>query len=179
MNKIFIYLILLIFLISFVSSVSFGVSPTKLVFNEKQNEEICKNFSVFMDEGRTFNGEIKWSNKKSREISDYTLSSQDVGLKILFPMQIKKGQYRICISAENEGEKYGILSYKLENSSYAVGIWIEVNVTKNSFNPIFLLTGKTVEGNSAENFFIFTPLLLLIILIILLLNLKRKNRELV
>jgi hypothetical protein len=177
MNKIFIYLILLIFLISFVSSVSFGVSPAKLVFNEKQNEEICNNFSVFMNEGRTFSGEIKWSNKKSREISDYTLSSKEAGLKILFPAKIEEGQYRICISAENEGEKYGILSYKLENSSYAVGIWIEVNVTKNKFNPILLLTGKTTEGNSQENIFVFTPLLLLIILILLLIKLKKINRE--
>jgi hypothetical protein len=177
-NKLFIYTIILILFISFISPFEIGVSPAKLIFEGKQNTEICRNFSVFNDEGRTFNGEIKWSREKIKDISKYILSSKEANINIKFPEKVKSGKYEICLSSEKEGEKYGVLSYKLENSSYAIGIWVEVKITKNDYS-VFSLTGKIVEENSLTKIFIFTPLLLIIVLLLLLLKLKKKNRELV
>jgi hypothetical protein len=175
MDKLISYLIILILFFSFVSSSILGVSPDKLVFNENQNEKICMNFSLLGDSGSIFYGAIKWSEEKSRDISKYTLSSEQVNVYPDFPKQIPAGRYQICISSEDSKNKYGILSYKLENSSYAIGIWVEVNATKNNFNPILSLTGNAVKENSFGKLFIFSPLLFLIVLVFLLIRLKKKT----
>jgi hypothetical protein len=178
MNKLFIYAIILILFLSFIPAFEIGVSPAKLIFEGKQSVEICRNFSVFNDKGGIFNGELKWSREKTKDISKYILSSKESNVNVKFPIKIINGKYEICLSSENEREYYGILSYKLENSSYAIGIWIEVKIKKNEYS-ILSLTGKIVEGNSLTKLFIFTPLLLVIVLLLLLSKLKKKNRELV
>ncbi|VVB83411.1 Uncharacterised protein [uncultured archaeon] len=173
-SKIFSFFILIIFLISFCSAVDFGISPGTIKISEKINEVVCKNFTLIGEGNNIFNGEIKWSNENSRNILDYKISSDKLKINIEIPSGIKAGTYQICISAEKGGDYYGALMYKLNNSSYGIGTWIELNAESGNF---FSMTGSAINNFDYGKIFLFSPILLLIILFLLLRKLKRKKTE--
>jgi hypothetical protein len=177
MNKLFSSFFIIIILLPLVFSSSLGISPTTIKFYEKQNEVLCQNFSIFGNEENILNGEIKWSRENSKDISKYILSSKDLGINVNFPLEVKNGEYQICISSEREGKTYGILTYQLENSSYAIGTWIELEVVKNNFQNVLSLNGGVIKEQSLSKTFLFTPLLFIIILTFLLLKLKKKKNQ--
>jgi hypothetical protein len=175
MNKLFSTFFIIVLLIPFIFSSSLGISPTTIKFYEKQNEVICKNFSILGNEENILNGEIEWSRENNKDVSKYILSSNDLEINIDFPIKVKKGEYQICIYSEREGKTYGILTYKLENSSYAIGTWIELEVAKNNLQNVLPLTGDSIKNLDYKKIFFLTPLLFIIILVFLLLKLKRNN----
>jgi hypothetical protein len=177
MDKLISYLIILILLFPSISSSTLGVSPDKLVFSGKTNEKICQDFSLFGNIGSIFHGEIKWSEIKSTDISNYVFSSEEKKVSSDFPKTTQAGSYQICVSSSEPKRIYGIFSYKLENSSYAIGMWIEVNITKGSLISPLPVTGKAVNDNSFKNIFLISPLLFLLILIFLLVKLKKKIKS--
>jgi len=177
MNKIFpIFILFLLISLSFCSALDFGISPGIIKISEKQNEISCKNFTILGGEEDIFKGDTKWSNVNSKDISDYKLSSKELSINATIPSGIKSGQYQICISSEKAGNYYGALTYKLNNSSYGIGTWIELKVEgNNSIQNILSLTGSTIKEIPYQKIFLFTPILFLIILILLLKKLKRMN----
>lgn len=176
-NKIYFIFLLSIFIsLSFCSALNFGISPGIIKFSEKQNEVSCQNFTIIGENANVFNGNIKWNDKDSKDISDYTLSSEKLNINATIPSEIKSGKYQICISSEKAGNYYGALMYKLNNSSYGIGTWIELKVEgDNPIQNILSLTGDTIKEIPYQKAFLFTPILFLIILIFLLVKLKRKN----
>lgn len=177
-NKLFlIFLFLITILISFCSAVDIGISPGTIILSEKQNEIACTNFTIIGEDENIFNGDIKWSNENSRKINDYTMSSEKLNINATIPSGIKAGQYKICISSKRAGNYYGALMYKLNNSSYRIGTWVELKVEgENSIKNVLSLTGSTIEKIDAQKIFLFSPILFLITLFLLLKKLKSKNK---
>jgi len=177
MRIIFPFFILFLF-ISFCSAVDFGISPGTIKLSIKQNEIVCENFTLIGNEENVFNGEVKWSRENSRNINQYNLPSEELKISAEIPLKIKAGEYQICVSAKNSGNYYGALMYKLDNSSYGIGTWIELEVKENnSIKTILSLTGNVINDTGIEKIFLFTPVLLIIILILLTRKLKQKKTE--
>ena len=177
-NKISIFLFLIIISISFCSAMYIGISPGTIKLSEKQNEVVCANFTILGGNENFFNGNIKWSNENSRKINDYTTSSEKLKINATIPSGIKSGQYKICISSSKGGNYYGALMYKLNNSSYGIGTWIELKVENgDSIQNISSLTGDSIRGINIQKVFLFSPILLLIILFLLLKKLKSKSKS--
>ncbi|MEK6826908.1 MAG: hypothetical protein AABX99_00290 [Nanoarchaeota archaeon] len=178
MKIIFPIFILIIFFIPFCSAVDIGISPGTIKISEKAKEVVCKNFTLIGEENNIFNGDIKWSNENTRNINSYTIPSEKLKINSEIPSGIKAGTYSICISAERGGNYYGALRYKLNNSSYGIGTWIELKVEgRNPVGEILSLTGNAVRELDLQRIFLFTPILLLIILFLLLRKLKRNKTE--
>jgi hypothetical protein len=172
---IFIFLLLILFPLC--SAADFGISPGIIKFSEKQNEVQCQNFTIIGGNWDVFNGNVKWSSTNSKDISDYKLSSNELKINATIPSGIQAGQHQVCISSEKAGNYYGALMYKLNNSSYGIGTWIELKVEgENPIQNILSLTGNTIKGISLQKIFLFTPILFLIVLILLLRKLKKKNK---
>ncbi len=176
-NKISIFLFLIIISISFCSAVDVGISPGAIKLSEKQNEMLCANFTIIGENENIFNGNIKWSNENSRKINDYIIPSEKLKINAAIPSGIKAGPHQICISSSRGGDYYGALMYKLNNSSYGIGTWIELKVEGgDSIQNVLSLTGESVKGTEIQKVFLFSPILFLIILFILLKKLKSKNK---
>jgi len=178
MNRIILIFLLSLFIsLSFCSALDFGISPGIIKLSEKQNEIQCQNFTIIGGNEDIFNGDIKWSNENSKDISDYKLSPKELNINSTIPSGIKAGKYQICISSEKAGNYYGALMYKINNSSYGIGTWIELKVEGNNpLQNILSLTGNTIKEISYQKIFLFTPILLLAVLIFLLRKLKRKTK---
>lgn len=163
---------------SFCSAVDFGISPGTIKLSEKQNEIICGNFTLIGDSENIFEGNVKWSKENTRNINSYTIPSEKLKIDATIPSGIKPGIYQICVSSQNGGNYYGALTYKLNNSSYGIGTWIELKVEGgNSVGELLSLTGNAIKEIDLQKIFLFTPILLLIILILLLRKLKRNKTE--
>ena len=176
-NKFPIFLFLIIISISFCSAVDIGISPGTIKLFEKQNEVVCANFTIIGGNENFFNGNIKWSNENSRKINDYATSSEKLKINATIPSGIKSGKYQICVSSSKGGDYYGALMYRLNNSSYGIGAWIELKVEGgDSIQNILSLTGESVKEIKIQKIFLFSPILLLIILFLLLKKLKSKNK---
>ena len=174
-----IFILLLLLLIPFSSSSTLGISPGTIEFFEEPNQIICKNFTIFADNDSLFYGEVKWSKENSKNINQYTLSSEELNINTNFPNKTKSGQYQICLSVKKEGNYFGALMYKLKDSSYGIGSWIELSIAKNnSMTKILLLTGNAINKTGSKKIFFLTPILLLIILILLLSKLKKRKNYL-
>lgn len=131
----------------FVSSASIGISPGDISFSGSTNRQICSNFSVIGD--GTFKGEIKWSAKNSKNIIDYNLTSKNLQINDSFPIETIRGNYKICLSARKAGNYHGAILYKLENSSYGIGSWIELDIKDN--NPVKKILPLELEGSAIKN----------------------------
>lgn len=173
---IFPFFILIIFSISFFSASTLGISPGTIKISEKTNEIACRNFTLMGEENYIFNGEIKWSGKNSRNLIDYTISSDKLKIDSQIPFGIKSGTYQICFSSKTAGNYYGALKYKMNNSSYGIGTWVELNVSgENNVQNILSLTGEAINNFDYGKIFLFIPILLLITLFFLLRKLKNKT----
>jgi len=173
-----IFILFLYISISFCSAVDFGISPGTIKLSEKPNEITCGNFTLIGEGNDIFNGDIKWSKENSRNINDYIITSEKLKINSEIPSKIKAGTYQICISAERGGNYYGALMYKLNNSSYGIGTWIELKVEgENSIQNILSLTGNAIKKTDLKKNIFIHPVLLIIILILLLRKLKRNKTE--
>jgi len=177
MNKI-ICLFFSIILLSFLSASTLGISPAEIKISEKQNQIVCENFTIFAEGNSQFSGELKWSKEDSKNLNEYTLSSEELNINASFPKEIRAGKYQICISAKNKKNYFGALIYKMKNSSYAIGTWVKLNISRdNSVQEIFSITGNAIKEFNYQKIFFFTPILFLIILIFLLYKSKKNRTE--
>jgi hypothetical protein len=176
-NKQFlIFFILVVLSITFISASTIGISPPAIKISEAENQITCENFTLFGEENSLFTGEAKWSRENSRNINEYVLSSESLNINANFPEKIRRGKYQICLSAEKKGDYFGALTYKMENSSYAIGTWIQLSVAKNnSVQEVLMITGNAIKKLDYTKIFLFTPVLFIVILIFLLVKLKKKS----
>ncbi len=177
---------LIVFFLQNISALSFGISPEKIEISGKINEEICGNFSLIGDENLIFVGEVKWAEENIKNILNYNISSQDIGITASYPQQTKQGKYTLCIKGNKEGEYYGALFYKIEGTSYGVGTWINVYLEREEpklekeVKRVISLTGKVIGekiGNSKEKIYLFQIIFLIFLLIVLFILSKKTKRR--
>jgi len=173
---------ILIFSASVVQSISFGISPEKILFSGKIGERICREFSL-IGENFIFSGEIKWALKDSRNIEEYKLNSENLKLEAEFPKSVSAGNYEVCIKGKESGKYYGALFYRIEGTSYGIGTWVNLDISeneKNSKTPV--LTGMFIRDSEKENSLLKNALYIMNVitflsLVFLLLVLLRKNKD--
>ena len=136
-------LIVLLFLVSFVSATKLGISPGNLIFNGSANEKICKNITINTDYNGILIGESKWIEKagKKRDIKDYNLNSDDLNINIEFPERINITEnivkVEVCITTKKPGKYNGGILYKTADSYAGVGSWIEADIYDKSQDSEF------------------------------------------
>ena len=175
-----------------ISSLEVGISPVNIDFYISQNEVLCKKIILFSDEKISFYGEDRWSNSiNSKDLSKYIKNSTDFNITLTYTKELKvdgNEEIRVCIKASDPGYYSGVLIYNT-NEKASVGVWVSArvkgerkNVNLNSTQPLFSLTGLSIEKNSfnlALTFFSFISSLLLFILLILLIVYSRNRTEVV
>ncbi|VVB80591.1 Uncharacterised protein [uncultured archaeon] len=172
MKKILFLIVLFFLTISFCSAFRFGISPDKIMISGKPNELICKNYSLLGDMNLLFSGELKFSKRESKNINDYTLSGEELGLQVIYERETFGGDKQICFLGK-EGKYYGALMYRINGTSYAVGTWIDYDVES---NELPYLTGKVISSireNNYDLWFILLSLLTLLIFVVISLFRKR------
>jgi hypothetical protein len=145
--KKYLAVILFLLLISFTSAIKFGIGPDKIVLSGENNELICANFTILGDNNLIFNGTIKFSERETKELTDYQLSAEDLSLKVIYDRQTFVGQKQICVIGKNV--KYsGALTYNIVGTNYGIGTWLEINIG----NENVLIKAKSITGNAIKNF---------------------------
>lgn len=189
-NRLLIFLIFLFF-IKEVCAGSLGVSPPSLEFDFTMSGQKCYSVEVYADNFPVVI-EDYWSLQGSRDVKDYNLSSEEVGIIINYQNEIfvkEKKKTDICINVVNEGNYYGLLMFSSYRPNVGIGIWIKADYNgkgreiKDAMGNI-LGTGNIVkeiveesEENSGFSVFIggslFLSFLLILVLGMLLLKLRR------
>ena len=153
MPKKYILLLTILLLFSFSSALNFGISPPKINLNIEQGQEVCR-WIQLIGEDSIFEGEIKWSEKKTEKVNDYSIDSENMGLEVKFPEKTPSGEYELCFLAKKPGNYYGALKYKIENSSYGIISWIDLAVGGEEISlreRINLISGNVIgEGNETN-----------------------------
>jgi len=169
----------LILMIPCICSVNLGISPEKLEFSGSQNEIICNNFSITGDAPVLFEGYVRWSKSESKNLLDYNLISSDLKINVTIPELINPGEYQLCISSKNSGAYYGALLYKMQDSSYGIGTWVELKIRGNSADSkISFISGRIVQKiNQKQAGTILMPFLTAALLFFLILILKIKKKK--
>ncbi|MEM4325875.1 MAG: hypothetical protein QXU40_01075 [Candidatus Pacearchaeota archaeon] len=183
-------LILALFLIYSinVSSISFGVSPSKIEIRGIVGRETCKKFSLIGEEDILFVGKIKWKKEGgSDEIMDYNLSSDEVRMNITFPEKTTPGKYQICVMGLESGNYSGALFYNINKTNYGLVIRVEVHLeNERGFDEIkkdilFLpTTGFFIKGHTnrfIEKIYLIQLIFILISLLSLLVILNKFRRK--
>jgi len=178
--KLFILLVIFIFLISIVSANEIGISPGKIDFNGKAGEVICNNIELTTKDKETLTGRDRWSARDSRELGDYNSRADELGIEIDYIKTIEfKGSQNleVCIRVLDSGVYYGALIYQVDSAG--VGMWIKVNISgdeNKKDNPgIVRITGNVInENNSGMFVFAFGEVLFLVIIFAVLIYVIRK-----
>ncbi|GIU68464.1 MAG: hypothetical protein KatS3mg093_350 [Candidatus Parcubacteria bacterium] len=178
-KRAFFILFLFVFIIlkiNFLNSIEIGISPEEISLYSYVGEKVCSNFSLIGE--FNFLGEIKWSKEKSKELKDYVLSSEELGIKTYFPKEIKKGNYEVCFVGNKKGSYYGVILYKAEGTNYGVGTWIELNLKDNE--SILSSTGfviKEIKNLENINKILILNLFLNFLVLFFLIYLSNKKRK--
>ena len=181
LKKDFLFVLILFILVNFTSSLEFGLSPTLIKISGDVEEKLCKDFSFFGDRP-ALNGEIKWSKEKSSNLNDYKFFSGESGIESSFPKEISNGKDEICFIGKRPGKYFGVLFYRVENTSYGVGTWIELELIESKKNkfPLISLTGFSIKNLDTSmlirNQIFFFILLTNIVLIFIFFILLRKKK---
>jgi len=166
-KKIFI-LVLFVYFISLSSSLDFGISPEEILISSRINKESCENFTLIGGESLIFSGETKWSKLKSRDIRQYSINGEDLGIKVSYPPTAASGTYYLCITPTEGGKYYGAIMYKIEGTNYGIGTWIELDVESESVaERISLISGNAIAANKKYRFDLTLVAILLTIILFL------------
>jgi len=158
MNKNFVLtLFLLIILLYSAYSLEIGINPAYLNLEDKAEEEICQNVSIYADRDINVTIKDKWTEiERSRKIKDYNLSSENFGLNVVslekvFIFANETKEIEICFSGENAGNFYGAVLFESEKGYASIGSWVNLKVTEEEKKNIISLTGKAIENVNGDN----------------------------
>ena len=178
--KLFIFLVMLIFLISFVSANEIGISPSKIDFIGKAGDVICNNIELTTKDKEVLSGEDRWSAKDSKELKDYNMRADSLGIEIDYIKTIEfKGSQdvEVCLRAL-AGTYYGALIYQVDSAG--VGIWIKINISDGGEKTkpgIVRLTGNAIsDGGSGMLVFAVGEVIFLVVIFAVLIYIVRKRR---
>ncbi|MEX0920849.1 MAG: hypothetical protein WDZ62_01140 [Candidatus Pacearchaeota archaeon] len=168
-------LLIFIFHLGFSHALDFGISPEEIILSGNVGEKVCKEFSL-IGQDLIFNGKVKWSYEKTKNIKDYVLSGKEFEINVDFPNITNSGKKEICIEGKNPGKYNGALFYKIEETNYGIGTWINLKLEDSNpkISEIFSKR-KTIEISKIEEsqiktlfisqIMLFISLILLIIII--------------
>lgn len=156
------------------SAIQLGAKPSKIELIINPKETICTNLTLLSNYNNLqINIEDKWSDKETKNIADYKLSSNNVNIKIDYPKKIifsNESQLNLCFKPEKSKLYYGVLILRTDNSA-GLGIWLKINSlsqTQNQANS--LITSQTIINS--ENFFkngVIIPIAIITIILLLIL----------
>lgn len=154
-TKIILSVILILFLIVFVSATKLGISPAKIEIKGETGNKICKNVYLFSDYDGYLIGKTKWAKSGGKDFRNYNLDAENLYMGVEYPRRINvsdKKEIEICLIAEKPGDYYGALVYSTENGSAGIGTWIYANILGEEIEQekVISLTGKVIN-NSGKN----------------------------
>lgn len=178
--KKYLAIILFLFVISFSSAIKFGVSPDKILLEGNNNELICSNFTLLGDTNLIFNGDILFSERETKELTDYNLSVEEISLKVFYDKQTFSGEKQICVIGKNS-KYYGALTYKVVGTNYGIGTWVEINIgEENFFIRTEAITGNAIKAlDNSEQMGLVAIFLSLLVLFIFAIKNYYKKRQLI
>src|SRR3989338_5488495 len=116
------------------SGIELGISPPTLVFNGSVGEKICNEYRILADRGNiSLILSDRWINKKEliKNLELYDLDGRVFGIEIVYDKKISisnEHNGKVCLSARNGGNYYGVLIFSSENGNVGIGSWIIVNI---------------------------------------------------
>lgn len=161
--RLYFILILILFLISFISSLEIGINPAHIELYGNKGDTICKNVSIYSDKDITVLFDSRWSeSENSRNINDYKLKSEEIAIELHSPNRIflaknKEKDVEVCFKCNKKGDFYGAILFESENGYASVGSWVHIKI--NNDNSI---TGGAI-GIVKDNDFLFIGIFGLII----------------
>lgn len=175
----FILFICCLFFLNIICASSLTISPEQISFIGKTNQEICNEISIKLDSEQTLIGEDKWAEPgfSLRKLSQHNNDASELGIEINYPSILKvtnKETVSVCINGKQSGNFHGALLYRIDGEPVRVGIWMNVNLTRNGIIPQSI-TGSVINENNFSNVFIISSVTLMILLIGLIFILYRKN----
>lgn len=175
---------LFIILFPLVNAASLSMSPQQINFNGGANEEICNKVTLKTEGKDVLLGEDKWAEKgyNERKLKQHNLSGDYFKLNLEYPSALEVNYNEtidVCLTGKNTGSYHGILLYRVEGKPVRVGIWMQVNITKNENYLIKKLTNNItdLEINKIAVSLSIVPLLSFGILLGLLIKLKKKKQK--
>jgi hypothetical protein len=160
------------------SSLEFGISPDEIKLKGETSEQICTDFKLIGAENTLFEeGKVMWSEKETKQIKDYTFSSENKKIEVKYPENAFYGEKQICFTAKSSGKYYGAIFYKIHNSSYGIGTWITLEV-EGSFildKISYFTTNKSIVNNYERNSLLVIIFILLLIILFLIIRRTFRN----
>ncbi len=176
-----------LFLIGLLSAAKIGISPSEIFFSGNINEKICRSITVYSDSSGSLLGNSRWNFIDTRDIKDYNIEDEELGIKLDYPNLIKINKNKtveICLTAIMPGKYYGALIYYTETKYAGVGIWISADI-KGEYKEdsrLMRISGNAVKSidsqylnNKISLGLLILSNLLLFIFFILLLIMKNNN----
>ncbi|MAG20522.1 hypothetical protein CL618_03765 [archaeon] len=127
----FIFLFFILILVNGV--IATGFSPTKLVYELKENEEGCKTVTV-NSESEKITVLDKWAENKDMEwkVSLFEEESSYHGISIDYQEElISEDKVEVCLEGSKSGEHHGVLLLREEqegNSVVQMGVWLKATI---------------------------------------------------
>jgi hypothetical protein len=177
MKRHYLFCITILFLLS-VSAINFGISPKHIEIMTYPESESCANFTLTGDRLVVFTGEVLWSNYKTKNINDYTFSSEEVGIRAVYPKIATPGTWKICCSSKAGGKHFGALLYRVYETNYGIGTWVDLEIEKSTSGRPSLITTFAIEELPTVKHTLFGLgfLLLILLLILLMILVHYKNQ---
>jgi hypothetical protein len=172
MNKLYLLLILSVFLLSFSSAIK--ISPTQQELVMKQHETNCTNIWILPEADYVISS--RWSYEGRGDLAKYTLSTKDIKLNINYSYE-SEGKYTVCFTPQKAGNLSGILYFYDEKKMIEIGSWIDLKVEQvGNIERISLITGNAVKNYEINTTNIILGIIFVLLLIIFLLIIRRQLR---
>jgi hypothetical protein len=141
---VFVFLILVLILSSFVSSLGLGISPPEVTFEGSVGERICKKVSLHSSSNLNVIGKDGWREGDVfvKDLSKYKSEAGDLKIEMDYPKElsvVSREEFDVCVVAEKEGDYYGALIYTARNGPVGIGNWIVVRVSEGENSLMRLL----------------------------------------
>ncbi len=142
--------------ISCVSGLEFRASPEEIIFDCFVNEVVCKNISFYASENVDVKVEDRWASIDfmERNLVKHSLSVEDLDIEIDYLNEFnidKKNIIEVCVVGENVGLYHGVMLARVNESQTGIGIWLKINISKNS-DLINLISSNVVKKINSNNF---------------------------
>lgn len=186
LNKLALFLILTVTTLTCVPAYELSASPAELTMQTSANTEICREILISSSSQRSLMLETVWSSKKSRTISDFTQTPEELGINVRLLVKNEKAQ--VCITTPDSYAYYGLVLINSQTYRTTIGIWLTINplsqpkdTPKNTQTEITpaKITGKAITSNtsSTPHYEILVGLCTALLLATLLIWLYKKSKD--
>ena len=180
--KCFFFCFFFIFLLTFVNAFSLEASPNEIYVDSFPNQKICKDILIDVSEESNIIIEDRWSEKGFVEkiLVNHKLAAEELNVVLSYDKQFRISQqesFEVCFSAREVGFYHGIILIKGENAPAGVGVWVNLNVTKqSSFFTGFSIDNSIERSNKNRGLYLVLIFIVLVLVeVFILVSKKNKN----